>query len=106
MVAFLLHDLNISHPDLVSIFCDNQSALHIFVNLVFPERTEHIEMDYHLVRDKVQAGTLHLLPISTHFQVRNILTKPLAPSPFMKNHSKLGMLDIHIPACGGMSQLS
>lgn len=58
-------------------------------------------MDCHIVRDKVQEGILHLLPISTQLQIADILTKPLAPGPFMKNNSKLAMIDIHSPACGG-----
>ena len=59
-------------------------------------------MDCHIVRDKIQAGAIHLLPISTKGQVADILTKPLTPTPFATNKSKLGMMDIHAPACGGL----
>ena len=54
------------------------------------------------MRDKVQAGVIHLLPISTKNQVADVLTKPLTPAPFAANMSKLGMLDIHAPACEGL----
>lgn len=42
------------------------------------ERTKHIEIDCHVIRDKVQVGVIHLLPISSKDQVADILTKSFA----------------------------
>lgn len=97
-LLYLLADLQLVDTKHVIIYCDNQAALHIIPNPVFHERTKHIEMDYHLVRDKVQVGILHLLPITSQQQIAYLFTKPLAFCPFKYLHSKLGMLDTHIPA--------
>jgi hypothetical protein len=48
----VLTDLNIKVEEPMKIFCDNQSAMHIASNPVFHERTKHIEVDCHFIREK------------------------------------------------------
>jgi len=44
-------ELDFTQPGHMPMFSDNRSAIYITQNLVFHERTKHIEMDCHLVRD-------------------------------------------------------
>jgi len=44
-------ELGFRHHGPMPMFCDNQTAIYIAQNPVFHERTKHIEVDYHLVRD-------------------------------------------------------
>ncbi|CAL0306418.1 unnamed protein product [Lupinus luteus] len=100
-LTFLFRDLHIKHPKPVTIFCDNNSALHIAANPIFHERTKHIDVDCHVVRERIMNNTIHLLLIHTSLQLADVFTKPLSPSPFNKNLSKLGILNIHVPSLRG-----
>jgi hypothetical protein len=94
-LLYLLKDFLIVHDSPIIIYCDNKSAMHIAANPVFHERTKHIEIDCHVVRDKIQNNTVHLLPVTSKEQVADIFTKSLQPGPFHTLQSKLGTFDMY-----------
>ena len=50
----LLKELQVNHPKEELLYCDSQAAMHIAANLVFHERTKHIELDCLLIQEKIQ----------------------------------------------------
>ncbi|KAK9054050.1 hypothetical protein SSX86_025126 [Deinandra increscens subsp. villosa] len=59
------------------VYCDNISAIYLSGNPVQHQRTEHIELDIHFVREHVQRGTVRILHVPSKFQVADIFTKGL-----------------------------
>lgn len=55
-LCYLLFDLGIHHNEPMTLYCDNKVVIHIVVNLIFHESTKHIELDCHLVREKIHQG--------------------------------------------------
>jgi len=83
-LLYLLRDSHVSIVKLLVLYCDNQSVLNIVANPVFHERTKHIEIDCHLVREKLQTVIIKLLPVSSKDQLADFL-----PRLFFHNHSIL-----------------
>lgn len=59
------------------IYYDNQSCIKLTENPVYHDRSKHIEIMYHFIRDYVQKGAVKLEYISTNEQVVDIFTKAL-----------------------------
>ena len=61
----------------MTMHCDNQAAIYIAFNPVFRERTKHIEVDYHITREKVEDGVITTPHVSTRVQIADTFTKAL-----------------------------
>ncbi|XP_057432611.1 uncharacterized protein LOC130725390 [Lotus japonicus] len=59
------------------VYCDNVSAIYLSGNPVQHQRTKHIEMDIHFVREKVARGQARILHVPSRHQIADIFTKGL-----------------------------
>ena len=62
----------------VKLLIDNQSAMSLAKNATFHNRTKHIAIRHHYIREKVDEGEIVLEYLPTAEQVADVLTKPLS----------------------------
>ncbi|CAL1387263.1 unnamed protein product [Linum trigynum] len=101
-ITQILRDFKVEYKGPALAYCDNKSAIHMAENPVFHERTKHIEIDCHFIREKVKSGLIDLKYVCTDRNLANG-TKGLSAHLFKWIVFKLGVYDIYSPACGGLS---
>jgi hypothetical protein len=83
------------------VFCDNISTVYMSSNPVQHQRTKHIEIDLHFVRDQVALGHVKVLHVPTSSQYADIFTKGLPSAVFTKFRSSLNVAGNDDPTAGG-----
>ncbi|XP_052622713.1 uncharacterized mitochondrial protein AtMg00810-like [Lactuca sativa] len=73
------------------VYCDNVSAIYLSTNSVQHQRTKHIEIDIHFVRDQVAIGHIRVLHVPSSSQYVDNFTKGLPPALFLDFRSSLNV---------------
>ncbi|GKA76473.1 ribonuclease H-like domain-containing protein [Tanacetum coccineum] len=87
----LLRELHSPLSTATLVYCDNVSAVYMSANPVQHQRTKHIEIDIHFVRDMVTAGQVRVLHVPSRFQYADIFTKGLPSVLFEDFRSSLSV---------------
>ena len=93
-VTSLFKELCVKLESSAIIHCDSKAALQIAANPVFHERTKHIEIDCHFIREKILQGLIRTNYIISKEQQADVLTKALGRTQHDFLLSKLGLLNI------------
>ncbi|KAD5803001.1 hypothetical protein E3N88_14361 [Mikania micrantha] len=97
----LLFELHVPVRKATVVYCDNISAVSLTENPVQHQRTKHVEIDIHFVREKVRMGHVRVLHIPSSFQYVDIFTKGLPRQLFQAFRSSLSVGSPTAPTAGG-----
>lgn len=99
----VMKDLKITVQVPIHVYCDNISAIHVIENPVQHDKSKHIEIDKHFLREKIEEKDIKL---KLHFirskeQIADILTKPVSVQVFKTLLDKLGCINIYTSSLRG-----
>ena len=83
------------------VYCDNVSAVYLSTNPVQHQRTKHVEIDLHFVRERVAVGDVRVLHVPTTSQFADIFTKGLPTSVFTEFRTSLNICAPEVQTAGG-----
>jgi hypothetical protein len=81
-IQSLLKELGVFQPRAPVLWCDNIGVVYLIANPRFHWRTEHVEVDFYFVRERVAEKTLYVKIISAEDQLGDIFTKALGQQAF------------------------
>ena len=79
----MLEEYNV-RQDVMTLFCDNLSAINISTNPVLHSRIKHIDIRHHFIRELVEDKIISLEHVATERQLADIFTKVLDANQFEK----------------------
>ncbi|GKB00556.1 ribonuclease H-like domain-containing protein [Tanacetum coccineum] len=101
----LLRELHTPLATATLVYCDNVSAVYLSSNPVQHQRTKHIEIDIHFVRDLVATGAIRVLHVPSRYQYADIFTKGLPTSLFDEFRTSLSVRCPPAPTAGEFDPL-
>jgi hypothetical protein len=90
-LRFVLDDFGEMQAEATPLFYDKMSAISMAKNLVFHQRTRHINRKYHFIRKAMQEGVIDVKFCRSEEQLADILTKALSKDRFKQLRLNLGV---------------
>lgn len=90
----LLAGLQEKEEQVVKLKVDNKSAISLCKNPVLHDRSKHIDIRYHFIRDCVETGKITVEHVSTGDQLADLLTKPLPRVKFIELRERIGIRSV------------
>jgi hypothetical protein len=91
----LLMELGLLEDKPVMLYCDNKAAINIINNLIQHDRTKHVEIDRHFIKDKLDDGIVCMPFVGTKEQITDVFTKRLGITDFSNVISNMSMINIY-----------
>jgi hypothetical protein len=93
----LMRELRLFGKKPLSLFSDSKAAIGITHNPIQHDRTKHVEIDRHFIKEKLVEGSLDVFHVESERQLADMFTKRLSNRSFHTIICKLGIRDIFAP---------
>lgn len=75
---------------------DNQAAIALSKNPVHHDRSKHIDIKFHFIRDCVDTSKVEVSHVRTQEQLADVLTKALGRVIFVEMRQKIRMIKVEL----------
>ena len=79
------------HQEVTTVYCDSQSAIHLTKDQMYHERTKHIDVKYHFIRDTIAEKKVLIQKINTKDNPADMFTKALPVYKFKQCLDLIGI---------------
>jgi len=93
----LLTEVGFPPDSAMNLFCDNKAAIDISHNPIQHDRTKHVEVDRHFIKQNLEERIIQFPFVKSEDQLADILTKAVSSINFYHSLNKLGVRDIYSP---------
>jgi hypothetical protein len=81
----------------MDLFCDNKAAIDISHNHVQQDRTKHVEINRHFIKQNLETKVIWFPFVKSEVQLVDALTKAVSSKEFHNSLDKLGIRDLYAP---------
>ena len=78
-----MEEIGYSSNSTMNLFCDNKTAIEIAHNPMQHDRTKHVEVDRHFIKQKLEAKIVQFPFVKSEYQLADILTKAVSTKCFI-----------------------
>ncbi|KAM1644976.1 hypothetical protein EV2_006670 [Malus domestica] len=96
-LRILLTEIGFKPKGSMLLYCDNQATRELANNLVQHDKTKHVEVDRHCIKEKLDVKLVDIPFVKTKEQLADILTHAVSARRFQDSLDKLGLGDIYAP---------
>jgi hypothetical protein len=89
-----LEEIGMQVQEAITVGSDSQSALNLIGNPVYHEKSKHIGIRFHYIREQVQQKLVEFVYVPTEFQVADSLTKAVPREKLEYCRKKMGVWEI------------